>query len=302
MRVVIALGGNALLKRGEQMSVDAQRQNVKAAAAAIAEVIGAGHEVIVTHGNGPQVGLMALQDAAYDARSASPLDVLCAESQGMIGYLIAQGLQNALNDTKPVAVLLTQIEVDPNDPAFQSPSKPIGPLYSRLEADALAASHGWSIIADGEQFRRAVASPRPLRILDTTVIRQLVFEGTVTVCAGGGGIPVAKDAAGHFAGIEAIIDKDHASRMVACEMQADALLMLTDVDGLYLGWGTAESQLLRRTTAAELRRHSFAKGTMAPKVEAAIEFVAQGGRMAGIGRLQDAHAILSGQAGTRIDA
>lgn len=301
MRVVIALGGNALLKRGEQLSADVQRRNVKVASAAISNVILAGHEVIITHGNGPQVGLMALQDAAYDTRSASPLDVLCAESQGMIGYMIAQELQNLLNGTKPVAVLLTRVEVDPRDPAFRSPSKPIGPLYSQKEAEALAATHGWAIMADGEHFRRAVPSPRPVQVLEIGIIRQSIGSGTTTICAGGGGIPVVRESTGHFAGVEAVIDKDHSSRMVACETQADALLMLTDVDGLYLGWGTQDSRMLRRTTTAELKRHSFARGTMAPKVEAAIDFVSLGGCMAGIGRLQDALAVLSGQAGTRIE-
>lgn len=301
MRIVIALGGNALLKRGEELSVRVQQQNVKAAAASIADVVRAGHEVILTHGNGPQVGLMALQDAAYDSRLASPLDVLCAESQGMIGYMIAQELQNALNGARSVAVLMTRIEVDPQDPALQSPTKPIGPLYSQSEAEALAASHGWTIMADGEHFRRAVASPQPVRVLEIDVIRQLLASSTITICAGGGGIPVVRDPAGNFTGIEAIIDKDHASRMVAHETQADALLMLTDIDGLYLGWGKDGRRMLRQTTPAELRRHSFALGTMAPKVEAAIDFVTQGGQLAGIGRLEDAYTILCGQAGTRIE-
>lgn len=300
MRVVIALGGNALLKRGEELSASVQRQNCKLAAAAIAEVIAAGHDVIVTHGNGPQVGLMALQDAAYDSRLASPLDVLCAESQGMIGYMIAQELQNALNGARSVAVMVTRVEVDPKDPAFKSPSKPIGPLYSQREAAALAASHGWTIMADGEHFRRAVASPQPVRILEIDTIRHLAGSAAITICAGGGGIPVVRGAAGSFSGIEAIIDKDHASRMVACETQASAFLMLTDVDGLYLGWGTKDRQMLRRATPAELRCHSFARGTMAPKVEAAIEFVTRGGHMAGIGKMDDALALLSGRAGTWI--
>jgi len=301
MRVVVALGGNALLKRGEQLTAEVQRHNVTRAASAIATLIAAGHEVIVTHGNGPQVGLMALQDAAYDAKSASPLDVLCAESQGMIGYVIVQELHNALGEDRPVVALLTRIEVDANDPGFLSPSKPIGPLYSQPEAIALAATHGWHIMADGEHFRRAVPSPRPLRVLEIDVIRHLVALGTTVICAGGGGIPVVRESSHRHAGVEAIIDKDHASRLLARETQSEALLMLTDVDGLYLGWGTKDQQLLKRAKASELKQRSFAAGTMGPKVEAAAAFVTAGGRMAGIGKLEDALAILAGQAGTWIE-
>ena len=243
---------------------------------------------------------MALQDAAYNSRLASPLDVLCAESQGMIGYMIAQELHNALDCAKPVTVLLTRIEVDPRDPAFQSPSKPIGPLYDKTEAETLATTRGWAIMADGDQFRRAVASPHPVQILEINAIRHSIGGGSVTICVGGGGIPVARQSTGHFAGVEAIIDKDHASQLLGHDTQADALLMLTDVDGLYIGWGTPESNILRGASIAQLKHHSFAKGTMGPKVQAAIKFVSRGGRLAGIGQLKDALAILDGRAGTQI--
>ena len=243
---------------------------------------------------------MALQDAAYDPTSASPLDVLCAESEGMIGYLIVQALRNALGDRQPVAALLTRIAVDPADPAFASPAKPIGPLYDKVQSEGLAATHGWTMMADGERFRRAVASPRPLRIFELDTIRRLAEAGTLVVCAGGGGIPVAMSEDGSCRGIEAIIDKDHASRLLALEMKAEALLLLTDVDGLYAGWGGPNRRRLERPQLAELRGMSFAAGTMGPKVAAAIDFISGGGSLAGIGRIEDACDILEDRAGTRI--
>jgi carbamate kinase len=301
MRVVIALGGNALIRRGEQMTIENQRHNVKRAAAAIGRVIEAGHQVIVTHGNGPQVGLMALQDEAYDKALASPLDVLGAETVGMIGYLIEQELGNVLADEAEFAVILTQIEVDPADPAFLKPTKPIGPVYSKREAETLSASKGWIVVEDGSHFRRAVASPRPKRILEANVIRLLVEHHVTVICAGGGGVPVICGADGNYSGVEAIIDKDHASRLLANDLQADALLMLTDIDGVYLGWGTAQRKRLQQVSPAELKDHVFSEGSMRPKVEAAAEFVSSGGGFAGIGRLEDALEILNHLAGTIIE-
>jgi len=302
MRVVVALGGNALLKRAEPLTIENQRRNVERAAAAIARLIAAGHEAIVTHGNGPQVGLMALQDEAYDRSLASPLDVLGAESEGMIGYLIEQELANALGGDGKAAAILTRIEVDPADPAFGKPSKPIGPVYGKEEAAELTARRGWIMMADGAHFRRAVASPRPQRILEIAAIRLLIEHGVTIICAGGGGIPVVRQDDGSHRGIEAVIDKDHASALLARETGAQALLMLTDVDGVYLDWGTPEQKLLRRAIPAQLQRHRFAAGSMGPKIAAAIDFVSAGGAMAGIGRLEDALDILESKAGTAIAA
>ena len=284
------------------MSAENQRQNVRRAALAIGEVIAAGHEVIVTHGNGPQVGLMALQDLAYDKALASPVDVLGAETEGMIGYLIEQELGNVISSQNEIATLLTQVEVDVSDPAFQKPTKPIGPIYGSKEAAELADRHGWVMVPDGSHFRRAVPSPRPKRILEIGVIRLLFAHDVTVICTGGGGIPVVRRKDGSYIGVEAVIDKDHASGLLAREINADALLMLTDVDGVYLGWATTQQRRLESVRSDELSSYSFAAGSMAPKVKAAIDFVSGGGRMAGIGRLEDAVEILKRRAGTIIEA
>ena len=299
MRIVVALGGNALLRRGEAPTADNQRRNVRVAVEALAPLV-AGNELIVTHGNGPQVGLLALQGAASPAAEAYPLDVLDAETEGMIGYLIEQELIALLPEGRRCATLLTQIEVDATDPAFLQPSKPIGPVYRAAQAERLARERGWAIAPDGENWRRVVASPRPQRILELGVIEQLVSQGVVVICAGGGGIPVLRRGDGSLIGVEAVIDKDAASALLARELHAEALLMLTDVDAVYLDWGRPTARPLRRVTAYALRRHRFAPGSMAPKVQAACEFVEMSGGLAGIGALADAGAILRGEAGTRI--
>jgi carbamate kinase len=298
MRVVIALGGNAILKRGEPMTAENQRVNINRAAFAISNVIRAGHSVIITHGNGPQVGLLALQDMAYDEALASPIDVLGAETEGMIGYMIEQELANLLQSESEVATLLTRVEVDANDPAFKNPTKPIGPTYGKKESEALSAKHNWVMMPDGSHFRRAVPSPHPKRILEIGVIRLLIKYGVTVICTGGGGIPVIQRKDRNFIGIEAVIDKDHASGLLAREVKADALLLLTDVDGVYLGWGTAQQQRLATAKPDELKAYSFASGSMGPKVQAAIDFVSSGGVMVGIGCLDDALAILNRSAGT----
>ncbi len=300
MRVVVALGGNALLKRGQQLSAETQRANVKTAAKAIAGIIEAGHEVVISHGNGPQVGLLALQNAAYKEGTSYPLDVLSAESIGMIGYLIEQELDNLLPEGKLTGTLLTQIEVDPDDPAFDKPSKPIGPVYEEAEALEIGKARGWVMGRDGNKFRRLVASPLPKRIFQIEVIRLLVAHAVTVICAGGGGIPVITQTDGGYTGIEAVIDKDRASALLADEIGAQALLMLTDVDGVYLDWGTSKQSLLKRMTPADIRKREFASGSMGPKVEAAATFVDGGGQLAGIGRLEDARAILEGRAGTLV--
>ena len=298
MRVVIALGGNAILKRGEPMTAENQRSNVKSAAEAIAKVIDAGHQVVITHGNGPQVGLMALQDLAYDPALASPIDCLVAETQGLIGYLLQQELSNATGGNKEFATVLTQIEVDLNDVAFNQPSKPIGPVYSKSEAALVTGKYGWTMIPDGEHFRRAVPSPKPKRIIEIDALKLLVKNGTIVICVGGGGIPVALREGDIYSGVEAVIDKDHASGLLARELDADALLLLTDVDGVYLGWGTEKQKRLTSIAPTELSLHNFAAGSMGPKVQAAIEFASLGNTVSGIGRLQDAGEILNQRAGT----
>lgn len=300
MRVVVALGGNALLQRGQPLSAENQRANVKTAAKAIAAIMEAGHEVVISHGNGPQVGLLALQNAAYKEGASYPLDVLSAESIGMIGYLIEQELDNLLPDAKLTGTLLTQIEVDPKDPAFAKPSKPIGPVYDEEEAREIGKARGWVMGRDGGKFRRVVASPLPKRIFQIKVIRMLVDHGVTVICAGGGGIPVVRLEDGSFTGVEAVIDKDRASALLAEEIGAEALLMLTDVDGVYRDWGTARQKLIGRASPAELGKQEFASGSMGPKAEAAAAFVTGGGKLAGIGRLEDALAILEGKAGTSV--
>lgn len=293
MRVVIALGGNALVRRGEPVSVDIQRENLTTACDAIAE-IARSHDVVVTHGNGPQIGQLAL-DSPY------PLDVLGAESEGLIGYMIEQELGNRLPG-RSVATLLTQVEVDPADPAFDRPSKPIGPVYEHEQAEQLARVNGWRIAPDGAGWRRVVASPEPRRILEISTIRLLVTVGVLVVCAGGGGVPVVAMRGRGVRGVEAVIDKDLAAALLAIELRADHLLMLTDVEAVFRHWRTKQQTPILQTMPGELRALRFEAGTIGPKIEAACRFVERGGRLAGIGRLADAMAILEGRAGTRVTA
>jgi carbamate kinase len=298
--VVVALGGNALLKRGEPPDAETQRRNVRVAARAVSG-IAAAHDVVVTHGNGPQVGLLALQALAYRDVPAYPLDVLGAESEGMLGYVIERELRNALPG-REIATLLTMVEVAADDPAFASPTKPIGPLYEISEATRLSRNYDWGFVDDGGKRRRVVPSPEPLRILELDSIRALVRAGAVTICAGGGGVPVVPGEDGALAGVEGVIDKDLSAALLACGLGADRFLMLTDVDAVYDGWGGPEARPLRRVTPAALRGRRFERGTMAPKVDAACRFVEATGGEAGIGALQDAGAILAGTAGTAVRA
>ena len=299
MRIVVALGGNALLRRGEPLTAERQRQNVRTAAEALAP-IARDHDLVISHGNGPQVGLLALQSAAYKPDLAYPLDVLGAETEGMIGYLIEQALSNILPPERRCVTLLTQIEVDADDPAFERPSKPIGPGYTETEARRLSGQRGWDIARDGDAYRRVVASPRPKRIFELAVIELLVNQGVIVICAGGGGIPTVCREDGSLVGVEAVIDKDLASALLARELHADVLLMLTDVDAVYYDWGKPEVRAIGRISPQAIRGLAFAPGSMGPKVEAAVEFVEQTGGIAGIGGLTDAHAILAGEAGTVI--
>lgn len=299
MRIVIALGGNALLRRGEPLTAENQRENVRTACAQIAR-IAPGNELVVAHGNGPQVGLLALQGAAYKEVPGYPLDVLGAETEGMIGYIIEQELGNMLPFEMPFATLLTQVEVDPNDPAFSQPSKPIGPIYSREEAERMAREKGWTIAADGDRFRRVVPSPRPKRIFEIRPIRWLLEKGSVVICAGGGGIPTVYDQNGRLRGIEAVIDKDLCSALLAEQLEADLLVIATDVDGTYQDWGTPQQRRIDQAHPDELERIGFAAGSMGPKVQAACEFARNTGKVAVIGSLGEIDAIVRGRAGTRV--
>jgi len=303
MRVVVALGGNALLKRGEPMTAEVQRGNVKAAAPALAAVAGK-HQLVLSHGNGPQVGLLALQASAYKEVEAYPLDVLGAQTEGMIGYVLEQELGNLLPVEVPFATILTMVEVDPSDPAFADPTKFVGPVYTKPQADQLAGEKGWVFKPDGDYWRRVVPSPEPRRIFEIRPIRWLLDKDVVVICAGGGGVPTMflPDADRTLAGVEAVIDKDLASELLAREVGADLLVMATDIDGVYTGWGTPEQRRLDRVTASELRALPFAAGSMGPKVSAAVRFVEATGNRAAIGGLKQIEAIVDGDAGTQVVA
>jgi carbamate kinase len=302
MRIVVALGGNALLKRGEPMTAQAQHTNVRIAAAALAD-LARDHQIVVAHGNGPQVGLMALQAAAFAPETLWPLDILGAETEGMIGYLLEQELMNALPAGSDCATLLTRVEVDPDDPAFGQPTKPIGPVYTAEQAKLVHAEHRWSMVEEASGgLRRVVPSPLPRAILGIGPIRLLVEAGICVICAGGGGIPVVRGADGRMEGIEAVIDKDRTAGLLARALEADVLLMLTDVEAVLRNWGGPDEAAIAEITPDALDKMTFAPGSMGPKITAACEFVRGGGRMAGIGRLQDARAILEGRAGTRVRA
>jgi carbamate kinase len=304
LRVVVALGGNALLRRGEQLTAENQRANARTACEALAPVA-LDHELVISHGNGPQVGLLALQGAAYTDVAAYPLDLLGAQTDGMIGYLIQQELGNLLPFEKRLATLLTQIEVDPADPAFGNPMKPIGPVYTAAEAEVLAKDKGWTFKPDGDSMRRVVASPLPKRIFGLQTIEVLLRDGAVVICAGGGGIPVmytdeAVPAGRRLVGIEAVIDKDLASALLAADLKAEVLAIVTDVDGVYADWGTPQQRLIDRAPPEELATGEFAEGSMGPKVKAACAFVEQTGGRAVIGSITDTQALLRGEAGTTV--
>ena len=304
MRVVVALGGNALLRRGEPLTAENQRANVQIACSALAP-LAAEHELVISHGNGPQVGLLALQGAAYPAVEPYPFDLLGAQTEGMIGYLIQQELGNELPQETRLASLLTMIEVDPDDPAFADPTKPIGPIYNETEARKLGGEKGWTFKPDGGSFRRVVPSPAPRRIFGLEPLEWLLDRGCVVICAGGGGIPVmysddAVPAGRRLVGVEAVIDKDLASALLAENLKADALLIVTDVEAVYLDWGTPDQRAIRRAGAAALAATEFAEGSMGPKVRAACAFVEQTGGQAVIGSIADTAAMLRGEAGTTV--
>lgn len=298
MRIVVALGGNALARRGEPATAERLRGNVRASCATLAELV-SGNEVVITHGNGPQVGLLALQNLAYQDVAAYPLDILGAETQGMIGYVIQQELSNVLGGEREVVALLTTTEVDEHDPAFLHPTKLIGPQYSAADAAEAAATYRWTIAKDGELFRRVVPSPDPRRIIQAPLIDRLLGEGSTVVCVGGGGVPVRVDANGRSTGVQAVVDKDLASAALAAELDADMLVMLTDADHVVENWGAPEARSIRRAGPAAIAELAFAEGSMQPKVDAAVRVARAGGR-ALIGPLDRLEDLLTGRAGTEI--
>lgn len=295
--VVVALGGNALLRRGEPLEAEVQRQNIEIAVKTISE-IAKEYNVVLVHGNGPQVGLLALQGLEYKKVAPYPLDVLGSETQGMIGYMLMQEFKNQLPEEN-ITCMLTQMTVDPNDPAFVDPTKPIGPVYEEAEAREMAEKYNWIIKPDGKHFRRVVPSPQPTGIIEHDAITKLIDEGHLVICTGGGGIPVKREN-GKLVGVEAVIDKDMSAAFLAKQLDADALLILTDADAVYLDWGKPTQQALRSTNPTELAQYEFDAGSMGPKIEASCEFIKQGGKVVGIGALEDGLRILQGTAGTNI--
>jgi carbamate kinase len=299
MKILVALGGNALLRRGEPMTAQNQRKNIKIAAEALAP-LGIEHQLVISHGNGPQVGLLALQAAAFAEAGPYPLDVLGAQTEGMIGYLIEQELGNILPFEQPFATILCMVEVYPDDPAFQNPSKPIGPVYAEEEAKRMQSEKGWIMKRDGRGLRRVVASPRPQRIFELRPIQWLIERGCIVICAGGGGIPTMYQPGGKLVGAECVVDKDLASGLLARELGVELFVMATDAAAVYLDWDTPEQRAVRRISPKALRAYDFAAGSMGPKVEAAAEFAERTGRRAAIGALEDIERIVRGEAGTQV--
>lgn len=281
------------------MHYEVQQTNVRMACQQIAKVL-PGNEFIITHGNGPQAGLIAVQQNAYTDVPMYPLDAIGAESVGMIGYMIARELTNVVPRSITVTNVLTQTEIDPNDPAFKQPTKPIGPIYTKEEAERLSQTNGWTMASDNDKFRRVVASPNPQRILGLSALKTLIENGHLVVCCGGGGVPVYFDQKGQLIGAEAVIDKDLASSLLAISVNADLFVIATDVDGVYTDWGKPSQSLIRQIDAISLRKLTFARGSMAPKVEATCRFVEKTGKAAIIGALDQIEKIIDGKSGTLV--
>lgn len=300
MRIVVALGGNALARRGEPMTSGFLRANIRSACEALAQ-LARESEMVITHGNGPQVGLLALQNLAYQDVAAYPLDILGAETQGMIGYVVQQELANALGGDREVVGVITTTVVDEADPAFERPTKLIGPQYSAQDAAEAAAEYRWTIAKDGDAFRRVVASPEPIAIVQAPLVRHLLEHGSLVVCVGGGGVPVRVDSRGRHVGVQAVVDKDLASASLAAEIGADTLIMLTDGDYVTENWGTPEARDILTASADAVAAMRFAEGSMQPKVDAAIRVARAGGR-ALIGPLERLDDLLARRVGTEIRA
>lgn len=299
MRVLTALGGNALLRRGEPLTAEAQRANVRAAVGQLAP-IALEHDLVVTHGNGPQIGMLAMEAAAFPGTGGKSLDVLGAKTDGWIGYVIEQELGNVLPFEKPLATVLTMVEIDPDDEAFENPRKPIGAVYTEAEARALADERGWVVAPDGDGWRRVVPSPRPLRVFQVRPIEWLLEHGTVVICAGGGGIPTMYAKDGTLVGADVVIDKDRASALLARQLDMDLLVLATDVEGVFVDWRGPDERMIGRTTPAELETLSLPPGSMGAKVDAARIFAAETGRPAVIGSLERLADLVRLEAGTVI--
>lgn len=295
--IVIALGGNAICKRNELLSVSNQYHNIDETTQLIAKLADK-YRIIIVHGNGPQVGLLALQNAAYQAVPAYPLDVLVAETQGMLGYMISRSLKQHQN-VKNVATLLTQVEVDKHDPSFNHPTKYVGPVYALEDEPRLVQQFGWQFKRDGQYLRRVVPSPKPQKIIEIDIIKQLIANNTIVICNGGGGIPVIRDHHG-YQGIEAVIDKDHSAAQLAIQLNADHLMILTDAEAVYENWGTPQQTALHHVNPERLAPLAIEDGAIGPKVKSVIEFVNQTNNKAYIGKLTDIEALLAGTKGTII--
>ena len=304
MRIVVALGGNALLKRGEPMTAQNQSANIRLAAEQLAKVKPK-NELIISHGNGPQVGLLALQHAAYYAQDNKiepyPLDVLVSQTVGMIGYMLQQELTNLLPAT-PTQTLVTQVIVDEHDPAFSKPSKPIGQVYTQAEAEKLAAEKGWTVMPDGQYYRRAVPSPKPQDVTGINAVKTLLAQDHIVICGGGGGVPCVKNAQGQLTGVEAVVDKDLATAVIANHLDADLFIIATDVNAACVNFQKEGERKIAKANPAALEALSaeFAAGSMGPKVQAVINFVKATGKDAAIGSLSDIEDIVAGKAGTRV--
>ncbi|HVC13358.1 MAG TPA: carbamate kinase [Acidimicrobiales bacterium] len=300
MRVVVALGGNALLERSERPDADVQQHHVDAAVEALAP-IAAEHELVVTHGNGPQVGILANESERDVTLSRPyPFDALGAQTQGMIGYWLLQSLENALS-ARSVAAVVTQTVVDAGDPAFATPSKFVGPMLDATSARRVARERGWTVRQDDRGWRRVVPSPTPLEVVELPIVELLLGRGAVVICAGGGGVPVVRDPAGRLRGVEAVVDKDLTAALLARKLRADALVILTDVDAVEADHGTPSARPLGRVTVPALRAMSFPAGSMGPKVEAVCRFVEETGGTGAIGRLAEASLVLAGKVGTLVE-
>ncbi|CAI0869805.1 Carbamate kinase 1 [Serratia plymuthica] len=295
--LVIALGGNALLQRGATLSAENQYKSIALIASAIGK-LAKKYRIAIVHGNGPQVGLLALQNLAYRDVPPYPLDILVAESQGMIGYMLAQQL-NASHPSQPVTTLMTRVRVDAHDPDYLAPSKFIGPVYSPEQRKELEGKYRWTMKADGKYIRRVVPSPEPKKIIDIDAIKALLAMDHIVICNGGGGIPMVAGEQG-LEGSEAVIDKDLAAALLAEELAADHLVILTDADAVYQHWGTPQQKAIRSATTRELAPMAVADGAMGPKITAVSRFVDHSGQTAHIGGLQDIEALLAGRAGTSI--